>query len=39
MPEDRISFDLTAVPPDVERIVVAASRYDGARFAELENSS
>ncbi|MCF1599464.1 TerD family protein [Streptomyces muensis] len=35
--EDRISFDLTAVPPDVERIVVAASRYDGARFAELEN--
>lgn len=30
--EDRISFDLTAVPADVERIVVAASRYEGARF-------
>ena len=27
--EDRISFDLTAVPADVDRIVVAASRYDG----------
>ncbi|WP_208607271.1 TerD family protein [Streptomyces curacoi] len=35
--EDRISFDLTAVPPDVERIVVAASRYGEARFGELEN--
>ncbi|MFJ6082436.1 TerD family protein [Streptomyces sp. NPDC092369] len=34
--EDRIGFDLTAVPPDVERIVVAASRYEGARFGELE---
>ncbi|WP_316762584.1 TerD family protein [Streptomyces herbicida] len=34
--EDRISFDLTAVAPDVDRIVVAASRYDGARFGELE---
>jgi stress response protein SCP2 len=35
--EDRIGFDLTAVPADVERIVVAASRYEGARFGELEN--
>ncbi|MDK1343934.1 TerD family protein [Streptomyces sp. 378] len=33
--EDRISFDLTAVPSEVERIVVAASRYEGARFGEL----
>jgi stress response protein SCP2 len=35
--EDRISFDLTAVPAHVDRIVVAASRYNGARFGELEN--
>ncbi|MEV5434615.1 TerD family protein [Streptomyces sp. NPDC052682] len=35
--EDRIGFDLTAVPADVERIVVAASRYEGARFGELED--
>ncbi|WP_405595011.1 TerD family protein [Streptomyces sp. NBC_01092] len=35
--EDRICFDLTAVPPGVERIVVAASRYGEARFGELEN--
>lgn len=35
--EDRISFDLTAVPSGIARIVVAASRYDGARFDELEN--
>lgn len=35
--EDRISFDLTAVPADVDRIVVAASRYNGARFGELED--
>ncbi|MER7974780.1 TerD family protein, partial [Streptomyces sp. NPDC096080] len=35
--EDRISFDLTAVPAGVERIVVAASRYEGARFGELED--
>ncbi|MEV0977366.1 TerD family protein [Streptomyces sp. NPDC049915] len=34
--EDRISFDLTAVASDVERIVVAASRYRGARFGELD---
>ncbi len=35
--EDRISFDLTAVPADVDRIVVAASRYAEARFGELED--
>ncbi|WP_207228756.1 TerD family protein [Streptomyces sp. BK239] len=35
--EDRIGFDLTAIPAEVERIVVAASRYGGARFGELED--
>ncbi|RDD89317.1 TerD family protein [Streptomyces parvulus] len=35
--EDRIGFDLTAIPPDVERVVVAASRYEGARFGELDD--
>ncbi|MFJ1651726.1 TerD family protein [Streptomyces sp. NPDC088337] len=35
--EDRISFDLTAVPSDVDRVVVAASRYDGACFGELDD--
>ncbi|WP_433571398.1 TerD family protein [Streptomyces sp. CA-251247] len=35
--EDRISLDLTAVPPDVERIVVAASQYGGACFGELDD--
>ncbi|MFF8530683.1 TerD family protein [Streptomyces sp. SAS_267] len=34
--EDRISFDLTAVAPEVDRIVLAASRYEGARFGELD---
>ncbi|MFF5478109.1 TerD family protein [Streptomyces sp. NPDC012935] len=34
--EDRICFDLTAVPPEVDRIVVAASRYGEARFGELD---
>ncbi|MGW3813383.1 TerD family protein [Streptomyces sp. NPDC005046] len=34
--EDRISFDLTAVSPEVDRIVLAASRYEGARFRELD---
>ncbi|MFS7872618.1 TerD family protein [Streptomyces asiaticus] len=33
--EDRISLDLTAAPSDVERIVVAASRYGGTRFGDL----
>ncbi|WP_329413561.1 TerD family protein [Streptomyces sp. NBC_00704] len=35
--EDRIGFDLTAVPAAVDRIVVAASRYEGAGFGELED--
>ncbi|MER5209953.1 TerD family protein [Streptomyces sp. NPDC002838] len=35
--EDRISFDLTAVPSGIDRIVVAASRYEGAGFGELED--
>jgi stress response protein SCP2 len=35
--KDRISFDLTAIPDDIDRIVVAASRYAGARFGELND--
>ncbi|MEV5400848.1 TerD family protein [Streptomyces cellulosae] len=35
--EDRISFDLPAVPGEVERIVVAASRYEGSSFSELDD--
>ncbi|MFF0551897.1 TerD family protein [Streptomyces sp. NPDC004311] len=35
--EDRISVDLTAVSPDVRRIVVAASQYGGARFGDLDD--
>ncbi|MEU9302916.1 TerD family protein [Streptomyces sp. NPDC048269] len=35
--EDRISLDLTAVPEDVARIVVAASQYGGARFGDLDD--
>ncbi|MEV6109847.1 TerD family protein [Streptomyces sp. NPDC051940] len=35
--EDRIGIDLTAMPPDVARVVVAASRYAGARFGELDD--
>ncbi|MFJ4864248.1 TerD family protein [Streptomyces sp. NPDC088748] len=35
--EDRISVDLTAVPEDVTRIVVAASQYGGARFGDLDD--
>ncbi|NKY14793.1 TerD family protein, partial [Streptomyces somaliensis] len=35
--EDRISFDLDAVPAEVERVVVAASRYGGARFGDLDD--
>ncbi|MEU1120063.1 MULTISPECIES: TerD family protein [unclassified Streptomyces] len=34
---DRISFDLTAIPEGVTRIVIAASRYDGAHFGELDD--
>ncbi|WP_405907556.1 TerD family protein [Streptomyces sp. NBC_00828] len=35
--EDRMTFDLTAIPPEVEQIVVAASRYEGARFGDLHD--
>ncbi|MBM7089333.1 TerD family protein [Streptomyces sp. S12] len=35
--KDRISFDLTAVPDEIARIVVAASRYDGAHFGGLDD--
>ncbi|MFD3378565.1 MULTISPECIES: TerD family protein [unclassified Streptomyces] len=35
--EDRITFDLTAIPADVEQVVVAASRYNGARFGDLDD--
>ncbi|WTO69813.1 TerD family protein [Streptomyces sp. NBC_00209] len=35
--EDRISLDLTAVPEDVERLVVTASRYGGSRFGDLDD--
>ncbi|XUL94218.1 TerD family protein [Streptomyces galilaeus] len=35
--EDRITFDLTAIPAGVEQIVVAASRYESARFSELQD--
>lgn len=35
--EDRIGFDLTAIPSDVDRIVVAASRYEGACFGDLQD--
>ncbi|MFZ3562296.1 TerD family protein [Streptomyces sp. BH055] len=34
--EDRISFDLSAVPSDVTTVLIAASRYESARFDELE---
>ncbi|MEU4093339.1 TerD family protein [Streptomyces sp. NPDC026673] len=35
--EDRISLDLTAIPADIECIVVAASRTGSAPFGELED--
>ncbi|MFE1412636.1 TerD family protein [Streptomyces sp. NPDC058746] len=35
--EDRIGVDLTAVPQDVARIVVAASQYGGASFGDLDD--
>ncbi|MEV7883966.1 TerD family protein [Streptomyces sp. NPDC002817] len=35
--EDRISFDLTVVAPEVDRVVVAASRYGDAHFGELDD--
>ncbi|MFF5129593.1 TerD family protein [Streptomyces syringium] len=35
--EDRIQLDLSAVPPDVCRVVVSASRHQRAEFGKLEN--
>ncbi|WP_329028108.1 TerD family protein [Streptomyces sp. NBC_00690] len=35
--EDRINLDLAVMPGEVERIVVAASRYRGARFGDLDD--
>ncbi|MGW0787521.1 TerD family protein [Streptomyces sp. NPDC002911] len=35
--EDRIRCDLDAVPPEVGQIVVAASRYGGAHFGDLND--
>ncbi|WP_161302532.1 TerD family protein [Streptomyces sp. DvalAA-14] len=35
--EDRISLDLTAMPEDVERVVLAASRYGGSGFGDLDD--
>ncbi|MGP3776636.1 TerD family protein [Streptomyces sp. SDT5-1] len=34
--EDRISFDLSALPQDVATVLIAASRYESARFDELD---
>ncbi|MCD9142253.1 TerD family protein [Streptomyces albireticuli] len=35
--EDRIQLDLTALPAEVDRVVVAASRHRRAAFGQLEN--
>jgi stress response protein SCP2 len=35
--EDRISLDLSAMPADVQRVLLAASRYGGTRFGDLED--
>ncbi|SPE49174.1 General stress protein 16U [Streptomyces netropsis] len=35
--EDRIQLDLSAVPADVRRVVVSASRHQRAEFGKLEN--
>ncbi|MDT0268999.1 TerD family protein [Streptomyces sp. DSM 44915] len=35
--EDRISLDLSALPQEVARVVVAASRYGGGSFGDLDN--
>ncbi|MEU7150052.1 TerD family protein [Streptomyces sp. NPDC039022] len=35
--EDRVSIDLTAVPQDVESLVVAASQYGAGRFGQLDD--
>ncbi|WP_344898995.1 TerD family protein [Actinomadura meridiana] len=35
--EDRILVDLDALPPDVERVVLTASRYGGPTFGDLDD--
>ncbi|MFE9409038.1 TerD family protein [Streptomyces sp. NPDC006704] len=35
--EDRIRLDLAALPQDIDRVIIAASRYRRAHFGELEN--
>ncbi|MET9296913.1 TerD family protein [Streptomyces sp. NPDC003077] len=35
--EDRISVDLTAMPEDVARLVIAASQYGNTRFGDLHD--
>lgn len=35
--EDRISLDLTAIPPEIATILVAASQYGGATFGDLND--
>ncbi|MEE1826188.1 TerD family protein [Streptomyces sp. BE20] len=35
--EDRIQLDLTAVPTDIDRLVIAASRHQRAPFGKLDN--
>ncbi|MEV6979425.1 TerD family protein, partial [Kitasatospora sp. NPDC093806] len=35
--EDRIQLDLTAVPADIERLVIAASRHQRAAFGQLHD--
>lgn len=35
--EDRIQLDLTAVPADVDRVVIAASRHERAAFGQLDD--
>ncbi|MCZ4118211.1 TerD family protein [Streptomyces sp. H39-S7] len=35
--EDRISLDLTAMPADVQQVIIAASRYGDARFGTLDD--
>ncbi|MDJ0461708.1 TerD family protein [Streptomyces sp. H27-C3] len=35
--EDRIRLDLSVLPADIDRVVIAASRHQRAAFGELEN--
>ncbi|MGW8726525.1 TerD family protein [Streptomyces sp. NPDC055808] len=35
--EDRIRLDLTAIPGEIDRVIIAASRHQRAHFGELEN--